>query len=66
MKQREFDALWRPEAVRFSGGQFRLAIESFDDARRDPAQGEEPVEDQRPMTPDIPDGSRNGENLRRS
>ncbi len=55
MKQREFDALRRPEAIRFSGGQFRLAIESFDDACRDAAQGEEPVEDQRPVTPQAPD-----------
>jgi len=47
MKQREFDALWRAEAIRFSGSQFRLAIESLDDACRDGAQGEEPVEDQR-------------------
>jgi hypothetical protein len=54
MKQREFDALWRPEAVHICGGQFRRAIESFDGARRDPAQGEEPVEDQRPMTPQAP------------
>jgi len=51
MKQREFDPLWRPEAVRFSGGQFRLAVESLDDACRDGAQGEEPVEDQRPVPP---------------
>ena len=51
MKQREFDALWRSEAIRFSGGQFRLAVESFDDACRDGAQGEEPVEDQRPVPP---------------
>ena len=51
MKQREFDALWRSEAIRFSGGQFRLAVESFDDACRDGAQGEELVEDQRPVPP---------------
>ena len=51
MKLREFDALWRSEAIRFSGGQFRLAVESFDDACRDGAQGEEPVEDQRPVPP---------------
>jgi hypothetical protein len=40
MKQREFDALRRPEVVRFSGGQFRLAVESLDNPRRDTAQGE--------------------------
>ena len=51
MKQREFDALWRAEAIRFSGSQFRLAVESLDDACRDGAQGEEPVEDQRPVPP---------------
>ena len=51
MKQREFDALRGPEAVRFSGGQFRLAVESLDNPRRDTAQGEKPVEDQVPMTP---------------
>ena len=51
MKQREFDAFWRSEAIRFSGGQFHLAVESLDNPRRDTAQGEEPVEDQVPMTP---------------
>jgi len=51
MKQREFDALRGPEAVRFSGGQFRFAVESLDRAGRDGAQGEEPVEDQQPVPP---------------
>jgi hypothetical protein len=35
MKEGDFDALWRPEAERFSGGQFRFAAEPLDDARRD-------------------------------
>jgi len=51
MKQREFDAFWRSKAIRFSGGQFRLAVESLDNTCRDGAQGEKPVEDQRPVTP---------------
>jgi hypothetical protein len=51
MKQSEFDALWCAEAIRFSGGQFPLAIESLDNACRDGAQGEEPVDDQRPVPP---------------
>ncbi len=54
MKQREFDALWRAEAIRFSGGQFRLAVETLDSACRDAAQGEEPVEDQRLVSPQAP------------
>jgi len=51
MKQREFDAFWRSEATRFSGGQFCFAVESLDNTCRDGAQGEELVENQRPMTP---------------
>lgn len=51
MKQREFNALRRPEGVRASHGEFRLAIRSLDNARRDPVQGEEPVDDQRSMPP---------------
>ncbi len=51
MKQCKFDALWRAEAIRFSGCQFCFAVESLDDACRDGAQGEEPVEDQRPVPP---------------
>ena len=35
MKEVDFDALRRSEAERFSGGQFRLAVESLDVARRD-------------------------------
>jgi len=54
MKEGDFDALRRPEAERFSGGQFRFAIESLDDARRDRAPSPEPVEDQVPMTPQAP------------
>ena len=49
MKQREFDAFWRAEAIRFSGCQFCLAVESLDDACRDNAQGEERVKDQLPV-----------------
>ena len=37
MKEREFDALSGSETIRFSGGQFRLAIETLDAARRDRA-----------------------------
>jgi len=33
VKHREFDALRRSQAVRFSGGQFRLSVESLDDTR---------------------------------
>ena len=51
MKQCKFDALWRAEAIRFSGCQFCFAVESLDDACRDAAQGEEPVEDERPVPP---------------
>ena len=53
MKQCKFDALWRAEAIRFSGCQFCFAVESLDDACRDGAQGEEPVEDQRPVPPQV-------------
>ena len=59
MKQREFDALRRSEAVRFSGGQFCLAVEFLDNPRRDTAEGEEPVQDQRERTPP-PGGPRSG------
>jgi hypothetical protein len=51
MKECDFDALRRPEAERFSGGQFCFAVESLDNARRDGAASPEPVEDQMPMTP---------------
>jgi hypothetical protein len=51
MKQREFDALWCAEAIRFSGCQFPLAVDSLDSACRDGAQGEEPVDDRRPVPP---------------
>jgi|GEM_PF-2365034 len=50
MKQRKFDALRGAKAVRFSGGQFCLAIESLDNPRRDHAPGMEPVADERAMT----------------
>lgn len=33
MKEGDFDALRRPEAERFSGGQFCFAVESLDNAR---------------------------------
>lgn len=46
MKQGDFNVLRRSEAERFSGGQFRLAVESLDEARRDRASGPKPVEDQ--------------------
>ena len=46
MKQREFDALRGPEAVRCSGGQFCPAVETLDNTRRNGAFGPEPVEDQ--------------------
>jgi hypothetical protein len=51
MKERDFDALRRPEAKRFSGGQFCFAVESLDNARRDGAPSPEPVEDPMPITP---------------
>jgi hypothetical protein len=35
VKQRDFDALCGSEAERFSGGQFRDAVETLDNARRD-------------------------------
>ncbi len=54
MKEGDFDALRRPEAKRFSGGQFCFAVESLDNARRDGAPSPEPVEDQMPMTPQAP------------
>ena len=34
VKQRDFDAFCRSEAVRFSDGQFCLAVETLDNARR--------------------------------
>lgn len=51
MKQRGLNALRGPKSGRFSGGQFRPAVETVDRACRDAAQGEEPVENQRPVTP---------------
>jgi hypothetical protein len=32
VKQRDFDAFWRSEAIRFSDGQFCLAVETRDNA----------------------------------
>jgi hypothetical protein len=46
VKKGEFDALSGSEALRFSGGQFRFAIKTLDDARRNRARGSKPVEDQ--------------------
>ena len=54
MKEGDFDALRRPEAERFSGGQFCFAVGSLDNARGDGAASPEPVEDQMPMTPQAP------------
>jgi len=54
VKQREFDALWGAKAVRFSDGQFRFAIESFDNAGGNRAPGVKPIEDQVPMTRERP------------
>jgi len=51
MQQREFDAVGRPEATGFSGGQLRFAVETLGDTRRNASRGEEPVEDQRPLCP---------------
>ena len=45
MKQGEFHALSGYETKRFYGGQFRFAIETLDDARRNRAAGRQPVED---------------------
>jgi hypothetical protein len=39
MTQGESDALRPAEAIRFSGGQFRRAVEPLDDTCRDRAQG---------------------------
>ena len=54
MKQGEFDALSGSEAIRFSGGQFRFAIKTLDDARRNRARGSKPVEDQVVMASQAP------------
>ena len=54
MKQGEFDALSGSEAIRFSGGQFRFAIKTLDDARRNRAAGPKPVEDQVVMASQAP------------
>ena len=54
MKQGEFDTLSGSEAIRFSGGQFRFAIETLDDARRNRAAGPKPVEDQVVMASQAP------------
>jgi hypothetical protein len=51
VKEGDFNAPWRAETERFSGRQFRSAVESFDNSRRDGAFGPESVEDQVPMTP---------------
>lgn len=51
MRQREFDAFRLSEPIRFCGGQFLLAVETLGNTCRYSAKGEEPVEDQRPMTP---------------
>lgn len=56
MRRHAFDALLRSEAVRMSDFQFRLAIESFDDACGDGTHGQGPVEDRKSLEPQASGG----------
>jgi hypothetical protein len=54
MKQGDLYGMRRARAECFSGGQFRFAVESLDNSRRDRAPSPQPVDDQVPMTPQAP------------
>lgn len=45
MKQRDFNTFRGPEAESVSGSKFRDAVQTLDNARRNGAFGQEPVED---------------------
>ncbi len=49
MVERDLDDAEDAKAIRFSGGQFQLVVETLDGAERDEFSGAKPVEDQAPM-----------------